>query len=293
MSSLRLDRLLTLRLFWPLRRVVPGRGAFRLPVLMYHSVSGRPETGVSPYYRTATSPEVFAEQMEVLKTGGWKAVSQKTGLEALRGGGGAEKRVVALTFDDGFRDFHSAAFPVLRQHGFSATVYLPTAFIGRQPIQFKTHDCLTWDEVRELHQSGVEFGSHTVNHPELVRLPWADVEKEVRDSKAEIESQLGVRVTAFANPYAFPRAEREFVARLRGLLLEAGYESCVTTDIGRAGADTDLLAIPRLPMNDCDDAALLRAKLDGAYDWLAAPQRAVKAVKRLLSPRKEACASGN
>ena len=293
MSPLRLDRLLTLGFFRPLRRAVPDRGGFRLAVLMYHSVSERPEVGVSPYYRTATSPKVFAEQMALLRAEGWEAVSLKGGLEALRSGGGAPRKVVALTFDDGFRDFYTAAFPVLRQHGFSATMYLPTAFIGQQPVQFKAHECLTWDEVRELRLAGIEFGSHTVNHPELVRLAWPAVEKELRDSKAEIEQRLGARVTAFAYPYAFPRAQREFVERFRRLLREAGYESCVTTDIGRASAATDPLAIPRLPMNECDDAELLKAKLIGAYDWLAVPQRAVKAVKRVLSPRKETGQGGN
>ncbi|MBI5685378.1 MAG: polysaccharide deacetylase family protein [Verrucomicrobia bacterium] len=283
MSSLRLDRLLTLCIFRHLRSDVPGRGGFRLPVLMYHSVSDRSEAGVSPYYRTATSPKVFAEQMALLLAEGWEVVSLKAGLEALRGGRATPMKVVALTFDDGFRDFRSAAFPILRQHGFGATVYLPTAFIGQQPIQFKAHECLTWDEVRELHQAGIEFGSHTVNHPELVRLPWPEVEREVRDSKTEIEQRLGARVTAFAYPYAFPRAQRELVGRLRRLLCETGYESCVTTDIGRASAGTDLFAVPRLPMNDCDDAELLKAKLAGAYDWLAVPQRAFKTLKRLMS----------
>lgn len=293
MSLPRLDRLLTLWLFRPLRRVVSRGRGFRLPILMYHSVSDRSEAGVEPYYRTSTSPKVFAEQMALLRAGGWEAVSLRTGLEILRSKHVAQGKVVALTFDDGFRDFRTAAFPILRQYGFAATVYLPTAFIGRQPIQFKAHECLTWDEVRELHQSGIEFGSHTVSHPELVRLPWPEIEREVRDSKIEIEQRLGARVAAFAYPYAFPRAERNFVGRLCRLLSETGYESCVTTDIGRASASTDLFAIPRLPMNDCDDAELLKAKLDGAYDWLAAPQRAFKTLKRLMSPKSGTNQGGN
>lgn len=262
-------------------------GGLRLPVLMYHSVSDRSEAGVAPYYRTATSPKVFAEQMALLHAEGWETVSLRAGLDVLRGGKGTPKKVVALTFDDGFLDFCTTAFPVLRQYGFGATVYLPTAFIGKQPMQFKAHECLTWDGVRELHQAGIEFGSHTVNHPELVLLPWPEVEKEVRDSKAEIEQRLGARVTSFAYPYAFPRAQRVFVNRLSRLLRETGYESCVTTDIGRASAGTDLFAIPRLPVNDCDDAELLKSKLDGAYDWLAAPQRAFKALKRFVSLKRD------
>lgn len=293
MSPLRLDSLLTLKVFQPLRSALPADCGGRLPVLMYHSISDRSEAGVSPYYRTVTRPEVFAGQMALLKLEGWEAVSLAAGLRALGSGEAGRRKIMAITFDDGFRDFLTAAFPVLRQHGFTATMYLSTAFIGEQPVQFKAHECLAWDDVAELHRAGIEFGSHTVNHSELVRLPWAEVEREVRDSKTEIERRLGARVASFAYPYAFPRAEREFVSRLRRLLGEAGYENCVTTDIGCVRAGSDLFAIPRLPANDCDDAELLKAKLAGAYDWLAVPQRVFKALKRLVSPRKEAGSGGN
>jgi len=288
MSPPRLDRLLTLCLFQPLQKAVGGTGGFRLPVLMYHSVSDQSEADVAPYYRTTTSPKVFAEHMSLLHAEGWKTVGLKAGLQALGDEKATYQKVVALTFDDGFRDFHTAAFPILRQYGFGATVFLPIAFIGKEPIRFKTHECLTWDEVRELHQAGIEFGSHTVNHPELVHLAWGEVEKEVRDSKTEIEQRLGVRVTSFAYPYAFPRANRDFASRLGQLLRETGYECCVTTDIGRADAGTNLFAIPRLPANGSDDTKLLKAKLDGAYDWLAVPQRLFKMLKRLVSLQREA-----
>lgn len=256
---------------------------------MYHSVSDQSEADVAPYYRTATNPDVFAEQMALLQAEGCEVVSLKAGLQVLRDERGTHRKVVALTFDDGFRDFHSAAFPILRQCGFGATVFLPTAFIGKTPVRFKAHECLTWDEVRELQKAGIEFGSHTVNHPELVSLAWGEVEKEVRDSKAEIEQQLGIRVTSFAYPYAFPRARRFFVSRLGRLLRETGYECCVTTDIGRANAGTGLFAIPRLPVNGSDDVRLFKAKLHGAYDWLAVPQRVFKMLKRLAALKRETC----
>lgn len=283
MSSPRLDRLLTLCFFQPLRKVVGGTREFRLPVLMYHSVSDQSEANVSPYYRTATHPKVFAGHMALLRAEGWEVVSLKAGLQMLGSENSDRRRIVVLTFDDGFRDFHTAAFPILRQHGFGATVFLPTAFIGKEPVRFKAHECLTWDEVRELQQAGIEFGSHTVNHPELVHLAWEEVEKEVRDSKNEIEQHLGVRVTSFSYPYAFPRANRDFASRLGRLLWETGYECCVTTDIGRAHGNTDRFAIPRLPANGSDDQALFKAKLDGAYDWLSVPQRLFKTLKRFAS----------
>ncbi len=177
-----------------------------------------------------------------------------------------------VTFDDGYRDFYTQAFPVLKQHGFTATMYLPTAFIGRNPLEFKARECLTWDEVRELNQAGMEFGSHTVNHPKLYELGESQIRKELAESKAVIEQELGERIYSFAYPYAFPSADRAFVAMFVRLLQETGYESNVTTRIGRVRADDDAFTLKRLPMNSADDGALFLAKIRGAYDWMNWPQ---------------------
>jgi peptidoglycan/xylan/chitin deacetylase (PgdA/CDA1 family) len=291
--SVRLDRLLSLCLFQPLRRSLGGTGGFRLPVLMYHSISDGAEADVPAYYRTSTSPGTFAAQMAWLQAHGFKAVNLKTGLRMLHGEEEAREKSVVLTFDDGYRDFRTAAFPALQQYGFSATVFLVTAFSGRDPIRFKTRECLTWDDARELQQAGIEFGSHTVNHSMLVDLAWEAIDKELRVSKAEIEQRLGERVVSFAYPYAFPSSRPDFVSRLGGLLRDAGYECCATTDIGTASAASNPFAIPRLPVNGDDDAKLLQAKLDGSYDWMAAPQGWFKALKQWKRSRGAAGSRNN
>jgi peptidoglycan/xylan/chitin deacetylase (PgdA/CDA1 family) len=279
MPRIRLDRLLTLGLVHPLRRACLGAGEFRLPILMYHSISDSAEDQVSPYYRTATSPRVFAEQMALLRAEGWQAVGVRSGRELLRRGANAAGKVVVVTFDDGFRDFHSQAFPVLRQHGFSATMFLPTAFIGAQPLAFKDRECLTWGEVRELRQAGIEFGSHTVNHPKLYELDAAQIRAELETSKAVIEQELGEPICSFAYPYAFPSADRSFVETFVRLLQDAGYESNVTTRIGRVRAGDDPFTLKRLPVNSADDGALFLAKIRGAYDWMTWPQDTLKKLK--------------
>ena len=274
---MRFDRFITLALGQPLRRA--GSGAWRLPILMYHGISDVPEAAGAGYYQTNTRPEVFRRQLEVLAELGYRTFELAQALARLREPGPAGEKCVVITFDDGFRNFYVDAFPALQTHGFTATVFLPTAFIGEPRRAFKSAECLTWAEVRELRQHGIGFGSHTVSHPELERLSRPEIERELRVSKSELEERLGEPVTTFAYPFAFPQHDREFTRRLRKMLGEAGYACCATTELGRVRPGDDPFRLKRLPVNSLDDPALFRAKLEGAYDWMAWPQWVFKWVK--------------
>ena len=271
---LRADAFATLYLVRPLRGLAPATG--RIPILMYHSVSDSFEGNLHPYYQTVTTPDAFARQMQFLHANGYSTVSVSEAARGTAPAGRPRKRPVAITFDDGYRDFYRHAFPILSRHGFSASVYLPTAHIGDAAREFKGHECLTWSEVRELHQAGVEFGSHTVTHPQLACLETEAVRYEIDSSKKNIEDRLGHPVNSFSYPYAFPEANRAFTARLRGLLEQAGYENGVSTIIGTADCTGEKLFMKRLPVNTADDEPLLSAKLQGAYDWMHAVQYASK-----------------
>lgn len=245
---------------------------------MYHAISDDAEPGESPYYRVCTSPRRFAEQMQWLATNSWQGVTLTDGLAFLTGRKTFNRRPVAITFDDGFRDFHTGAAPTLQRHSFAATMYLTTGYVGEARRRFKGRECLIWSEVAELHTAGFEFGSHTVNHPKLVECTWPVIERELRDSKAEIENQLQSSVASFAYPFAFPLGNRSFVKRFCETVAASGYHSNATTTIGRVRPGDDPYRVRRLPMNDCDDPQLLSAKLAGAYDWMSWPQYAKKAL---------------
>ena len=230
---MRFDRFITLNLVQPwhrsLLRIGWGEGGrspdevhftrhpslvTSLPILMYHSISDDPESGVRPYYRVCTSPQRFREQMQWLKDKGYRGVTLSDGLawldtakqkvesrdqKAVASNGNpsianrqssiVNTKLVVLTFDDGFHDFHTAAWPVLQEFGFTATMYLPTAYVGggschSSPVtrhSFHGKECLTWNEVNELHHAGIEFGSHTVTHPKLTGLSLSEIESEIRD----------------------------------------------------------------------------------------------------------------
>jgi peptidoglycan/xylan/chitin deacetylase (PgdA/CDA1 family) len=279
MSAVRFDRYLTLSVFRTLCRGGSG-GEKRVPILMYHSISDDREEGVEPYYRLATNPRRFAEQMQWLRDSGYRGVSLETALAMLATGESGARPLAVITFDDGFRDFYTTAWPIIQRHGFTATMYLPTAFITSQRKSFRGKECLTWNEVRELRAHGICFGSHTVNHPKLHELPWNAIENELKLSKACLEQELEEEIASFAYPYAFPQEDGHFTKMFTELLCAQGYRTGVTTVIGRAQAGDDLFCLRRLPANSCDDRALFVAKLNGAYDWLGPAQHAFRHFKR-------------
>jgi peptidoglycan/xylan/chitin deacetylase (PgdA/CDA1 family) len=274
LAQLRFDRELTLRVFLPpLRRETKS-----LPILMYHSVSKDSESQVRPYYRVTTSPERFLEQMQWLRSSGYIGVSVDEAL-LKHSDSGESAKCVALTFDDGFRDFYTSAWPILKAFHFTATVYLPTAFISAERKSCLGRYCLTWDEVRELSSEGVRFGSHTVNHPKLYTLPWNEIQEELAVSKHTLEEKIQETVSGFAYPFAFPQEDRKFVLRFAETLRSTGYQSCVTTVIGTCRLEDDPFLLKRLPINECDDEALFSAKLMGAYDWMRTPQSVTRWAK--------------
>jgi peptidoglycan/xylan/chitin deacetylase (PgdA/CDA1 family) len=276
--NFRLDRLATLHLTSPLKRFA-AEAQLSIPILMYHSITEKDEPKMRAYYRTTTSPQAFAAQMEYLCKNQYQTCNLAHAAAFLRSDTGKTVKHVVITFDDGYRDFYEEAFPVLNRFGFTAIVFLPTAYIGEGTLQFKGRDCLTWSEVRELQKYGISFGSHTVTHPQLRSLNEIAIEKEIVNSKRSIEEKTGCAVNSFAYPYAFPQTETEFKKMLRELLLRAQYQSGVCTMVGRAKFNSDPLFMERLPMNSFDDTALFRAKLEGAYDWISKSQYLVKVAK--------------
>jgi len=273
----RFDRFATLYIVNPLRRRAPDNES-SIPILMYHSISDEDETKVHAYYRTATTPLTFAQHMLYLRDLGYSTIDVAGAVSLLRNGR-LTKKYVVVTFDDGYADFYTHAFPVLSRNGFTATVFLPTRYIGTSPVRFKEKDCLTWSEVRELRRYGISFGSHTVTHPQLSTLNGRNIKDEIVNSKQTIEDNLGESVDSFAYPFAFPEQDSSFVRMLRKVLVESGYRHGVSTRIGTARGKEDPYFLRRLPMNSLDDISLFSAKLQGGYDWLHAIQYGSKLLR--------------
>jgi peptidoglycan/xylan/chitin deacetylase (PgdA/CDA1 family) len=267
----RFDRLVTLYLSHPLARLLGPQDRSRVPILMYHSISDNLFGMSHPYFHINTLPEVFSQQMRWLRNAGYRSIDLKQACTGLEAGTDLSKTIV-ITFDDGYRDFYTDALPILKQCGFTATLFLATDRIHNAPARIEGADYLTWSDVRELHAEGMRFGSHTVSHPDLRSLGPDQIEYELGHSKEVLEEQLGVSIDAFSYPFGFPEEDKNFTRFLEDVLSNLGFDYGVSTILGRASRRSNRFFLPRLPVNSCDDPSLFRAKLEGGYDWLHWPQ---------------------
>ena len=154
---------------------------------------------------------------------------------------------VALTFDDGFRNFFEHAFPVLQQYNFPATVFAVSGYCEKQntwPSQpsrppVPTLDLMSWSELEQVSKAGVCVGSHTATHPRMSHLPEAEVETELRASRRALEDRLGKPVEAFAYPYGDSTvAVRRAVAR--------HYRLACGTKLAFVSPSSDSIDLPRI-----------------------------------------------
>jgi peptidoglycan/xylan/chitin deacetylase (PgdA/CDA1 family) len=182
-----------------------------VPVLAYHQVGDRFDWSIT---RQKTSQ--FERGVRFLLERGYRSIR----LEELLGRKeDADEKRIAITFDDAYEDVYRNAFPVLQQAGFTACIFVVAGYVGKQSEWDYTlgrdrRKHLSWDQMREMAQAGFEFGSHTVNHPDLTRIPVRFVRYELEKSKRVLEERLGQRIDFLSypfgryNPYVQEEAQR-------------------------------------------------------------------------------------
>jgi len=232
-----------------------------IPVLMYHHVSPHPGDVVT------VTPETFEGQMRHLAEGGYAALSLDELLSAIRREWNPPKKAAVITFDDGWLDNWTHAFPVLRKYRLPAAVFVVSDWVERasmggaqgETIADLPHRearrlaergetrgvVLDWERIGEMQASGlVEFHSHTVHHAQCDRIAPEAAAEELRESKRVLEERLGRPCPYLCWP--FGKFSKESVELAR----EAGYRALFTTRHDVAGPGTDPFDIPRIVVKD-------------------------------------------
>ena len=210
------------------------------PVLMYHRVV---RGNRSDSARLAVDQVLFRDHLTALLERGFVC----TCLSELLGRIDASQDVsrhVAVTFDDAFADFSVRAWPVLRELGCRATLFVPTAHVGRTadwlPSERASLPLLSWQEIVDLRDDGVEVGSHGHVHRSLDEQPPDVVAADLERSRSALHEHAGIeaRTLAYPNGYA-SRATRRIAE-------DAGFTSACVIGHARQPVDADRFAVRRL-----------------------------------------------
>jgi O-antigen biosynthesis protein len=232
-----------------------------VPILLYHGVS----TDASPGFRRwVVEPNRFAEHVEFLAAGGHHPVTVSQLARGLSGQSTLPDRPVAVTFDDGFADFATGAFPTLSRPAFPVSLYVTTGYVGADSRWLDRagegdRPMLDWDTVRRLDRSGlVEIGAHGHTHRQLDVLPARDLPVEVHNSKRRLEDQLGHEVVSFAYPHGYSSR------RVREAVASAGFTSACAVKHALSGPGDDRYALSRIVIDADTTVEALEGMLCGA-----------------------------
>jgi peptidoglycan/xylan/chitin deacetylase (PgdA/CDA1 family) len=203
--------------------------------------------------------------MQVLADLGQRSLRLSEFIDWHEGGKAGADDGVLITFDDAFEDFALVAAPILRKHGFSALVFVPTRQLGRSEGWQGANDAprplMDWATVRSLSNEGFEFGGHSRTHANLTKLSVAQREDEIAGCAEDLSSQIGKPIEGFAAPYGRVSAEVvEAIGR--------HYRAAFGTRLAPAERGEDRFDLPRIDMHYFRNRARWADLLKGRKGYL-------------------------
>lgn len=198
-------------------------------VLNYHKID-------MIFNSLAVNPNDFRWQMQYLVDHGYTTITPDELLDGLEGKKKLPKTPVLITFDDGYEDNYQNAYPVLKQMGLKATIFVVTDFMNGKK------GYLTWAQCREMEKHGITVESHTVDHKSMTDLSDDQLRKELTDSKAAAEKELGHPVSYIAYPTG------AYNLHIADLAKDAGYRAAFTIKYGNVDGASNVYAIERVPI---------------------------------------------
>ncbi len=232
-------------------------GVFRqahVPILMYHHVDNPPPAAGSLQRDLSVTPTNFEAQLRYLQQQGYETITLNDLALHLTVGKPLPLKPIILTFDDGYADAYTHAFPLLQRHGFVGTFFLVSA-----PIDAQNPDFLSWDQVEEMHAAGMRFEPHSYDHPDMRNRGFQFVVFQILAPKEAIEARTGERCRFFAYPSG--RYDQYVIDVLRS----AYYWGGVLTEQGATHSGGDLFTLHRIRIQGGDDLDTFIRKLN--LDW--------------------------
>jgi peptidoglycan/xylan/chitin deacetylase (PgdA/CDA1 family) len=237
----------------------------KIPVLMYHALVKKRTASLHTVHIEQT---LFQQQVEWLAGEGFQSITIDAMLRLFTDRN-ADGKYCVITFDDGYHSLYNYALPLLKDYGFSATLFLSTAAVGHNDFSTLTglntstlpvdDKPLTWKEIKEMHQNGWSIQSHSISHADNSLLNKTQMLHEITGSKKIIEQKLHHPVLHYAFPFG------KYNAESLQLLKEAGYESSFTVHAGLCSSKNNMYRLPRLEINHRDDLASFKKKVTSGF----------------------------
>lgn len=248
-SGISKSYLKTRRLFWKEKPIT---------IINFHSIS-------DGYYPYTISPTNFRLQLEFISKN-YKTIRLKD-LKTALSRTDINQRIVTITFDDAFSDFYDLAYPIIQELSIPCTVFIPSGLIGKynewdsNMINYVRRKLMTSRQLKELARQGiVDFGSHSINHKSMSKLPIDEMIKEAVESKRTLEKILDYPITMFSYPFG------HYSNVTTRILSEAGYEIAVTSRWGSQNSGKHILKLKRISFKERDKVSEIRDKIEGLYD---------------------------
>lgn len=248
-------RYLLFLLFCTIGRFTSGRQNLltEASVLSYHSI------GSDNSFLTV-NPKEFKRQMEYLREN-FRVASLGEIIEFVKGKKNLPKRSIAITFDDGYHNIFSNAYPYLKKHNLPATVFVTTAYCQKKmPLGNVSLKMLSWNEIKKMSRNGMEIGAHTMTHPNLVEIDLKEAKNEILRSKQEIEDHTGRDCKYFAYPFYVYNED------VMNLVKTLGFEGGLG-GIGSIRKGDNPFVLNRILIDGSVTFVMFKAYLTKAMDW--------------------------
>lgn len=213
-----------------------------VPVLMYHSISFEKNNDLR------VPKEKFENQMKYLKENGFNTITISELYDVVNNRKPVPPKPIVITFDDGYVDNYTDAYPILMKYGFKGTVFVITDIIGKGGY-------INASQIQEMYDNGMDFESHTVYHEELDLLPYDKQLNTLKRSKEYLETALNKKVMSVAYPFGKYNSNTIKAAK------EAGYMLAFTTQYGFSRKSNGMFTLTRVRINASDTTSSFAAKI--------------------------------
>lgn len=198
-------------------------------VLNYHKV-------VDEHMSLSVPLADFEQHMKWLQEYGYTSITPEELYNFIVNGSELPEKPVLITFDDGYKDNYTNAYPIMKKYGFKGTIFVVTGFLGVYD------NYLTWEQAGELAENGFSIESHTHNHKSMTEASDDDISKELAKSRDTLKEKLGVEADFIAYPTG------TYNLHIAELVKEAGYKGAFTIKYDNASRDSNVYAIERVPI---------------------------------------------